>query len=170
MEFATALALCTNCRLATGFVVFELATLKQASLSNKFYFDKNSIINLQELHRALVCLAIMVAASNTCFCGLDPVVKASQPFLIAWDARANCAWSTKPGLPAIEVLSETPTYKRILYVNKLYINNCVISKSRLKKKITNSRWNTNSFVNGKCCSFHKKKLTDIVTILIKWMS
>lgn len=47
MLFATSLADCTKCLLATGFAVFDEA-MRQA------------------LHRAEVCLATIVAADNTC--------------------------------------------------------------------------------------------------------
>ena len=47
MPLATSLAACTKCFLATGLLVLLLATL-------------------QALQRRLVCLAITVAAANTC--------------------------------------------------------------------------------------------------------
>ena len=47
MLLATSLAACTKCRLATGLLVLLEATL-------------------QALQRTLVCLAITVAAANTC--------------------------------------------------------------------------------------------------------
>lgn len=90
MLFATSLADCTNCLLATWLGVLLLAIL-------------------HALHKADVCFAMRVAACNTCGWVEVGLTKTSQPVRIACAARANWAWSTNPGRPTTLVGSDTPT-------------------------------------------------------------
>ncbi|CAN7984568.1 unnamed protein product, partial [Ixodes hexagonus] len=105
VALATSLADCTKWRLATGFMVLDDAT-RQALQSDD------------------VCLAITVAADRICTTH-SPVSCAHihaqscwllvgfescwQAIWMAWLARAKCARSTRPGLPATLEASDAPT-------------------------------------------------------------
>ena len=70
VALATSLADCTNCFLATGLEVLELATR-------------------QELQSALVCLAITVAEVKICCWPEAGLQRMAQACLIAWAALKN---------------------------------------------------------------------------------